>query len=495
MRGGWRKSLLPYYQRNRLMLNLAKVETELISNRIIDAYAVWIMAIRLYTRCHLTEERDKLVAVSAIAREIQPIIQDEYLAGLWRRYLPFQLLWFVHHPPAGDRIPARSKDYCAPSWSWASLNANIETELDTLKEGKDFMIKILEARVEITSSDMFGQVSAGYLRIRGWMRGFCMGYRTRFPWSLHVPGGGLVTAFFDEPQNSGSGLWYCLPVMEGLDYRNHLKITGLILEKTENNNTYRRAGIFYASRRYPGDKRLHDFRRPSYSSHLVKTKEKASEISSISRSKRRKSSKDAEADGIIAMSQSPVFKWDAVGRNLCLGHANREKNLQVTADSKDWFFFPDSPPKQDQPPAKPTPQDITDAGEISSLPLTGHQGGAHDVHQPPVLDERNYQIADRAFHTGIPKSSLGRGTLSAESNGNKSSSKRQREEEEPGDIHLDGSKHLDPGGNDGSSSVSSEEFSDGGDDDADDEAIEELTPEEQEARMKEEWVECIITII
>jgi hypothetical protein len=117
IKGSWRKSLLPDEQRNRLMLNLAKVETEVISKRIIDAYSVWIMTIRSYTRCQLTKERDKLVAVSAIAREIQPIIQDEYIAGLWRQSLPFQLLWFAHHPPAGDRTPTRSKYYCAPSWS------------------------------------------------------------------------------------------------------------------------------------------------------------------------------------------------------------------------------------------------------------------------------------------------------------------------------------------------------------------------------------------
>jgi hypothetical protein len=100
MRGGWKKSLLPYDERNNLILNLVKAEAEVISNRIIDAYSVWIMAIRIYSRCHLTKEQDKLVAISAIAREIQPIIQGEYLAGLWRRYLPFQLLWIAHHPPA-----------------------------------------------------------------------------------------------------------------------------------------------------------------------------------------------------------------------------------------------------------------------------------------------------------------------------------------------------------------------------------------------------------
>jgi hypothetical protein len=356
------------------------------------------------------------------------------------------------------------------------------------------MIKILEARVETTSSGMFEQVLAGYLRIRGWMRGFCVGYRASFPWTLDVPGGGLVAAFFDEPQQPGSGFWYCLPIMEGLDYRKKLKITGLILEKTETNNRYRRAGVFQASRRHPGDRRHYDFRRPSYSSHRGKTKEKASEISGTTRHKRR-SSNDVEVDGRIVTSQSPVFKLGTVGENLCLGHGGREKNLQVTTDSQDWFFFPDSLPKQDQPPLKSLPHDGTDVSEIPTFLLTEHQDGAPNGHQIPVINEGNFHNADWACHIGVSTSSSGRSILSAESNDDKYPRKRQREEDEPDGIHLAGSKHLDPGDDDSSSSVSDKEFSDDSDDDADDEAIEEIASEEQEARMRKEWVECIVTII
>jgi hypothetical protein len=286
-----------------------------------------------------------------------------------------------------------------------------------------------------------------------------------------------------------------LPIMEGLDYRKKLKVTGLILEKTKTNNRYRRAGVFQASRRHPGDKRHYDFRRPSYSSHQGKTKERASEISGTTRHKRRRSSKDVEVDGRIVTSQSPVFKFDTVGGNLCLDHDSREKNLQVTADSQDWFFFPDSLSKQDQPLLESLSQNATDINEISTLLSTEHQDGADNGHQIPIINEGNFHNVDGACYTGVPISSSGRSILSAESNSDKNVRKRQREEDEPDGIYLAGSKHLDPGDDDSSGSVSDKEFSDDSDDDADDEAIEELTSEEQEARMRKEWVECIVTII
>ena len=48
--------------------------------------------ISLYTAASLTEAEDKLVAISGIAQRMQRILDDEYLAGLWRKDLPHQLL-------------------------------------------------------------------------------------------------------------------------------------------------------------------------------------------------------------------------------------------------------------------------------------------------------------------------------------------------------------------------------------------------------------------
>jgi hypothetical protein len=43
------------------------------------------------------------------------ILKDEYLAGLWRRYLAQHLLWTVETPQTAGWPTTDSKSYCAPS--------------------------------------------------------------------------------------------------------------------------------------------------------------------------------------------------------------------------------------------------------------------------------------------------------------------------------------------------------------------------------------------
>lgn len=81
-------------------------DTDLVFNR------PWGEIVTAYTRCNLTFPSDKLVAISAIARRMRSTTQDQYIAGLWRRNLENQLLWFH----TGDTEP-RPKIYRAPTVS------------------------------------------------------------------------------------------------------------------------------------------------------------------------------------------------------------------------------------------------------------------------------------------------------------------------------------------------------------------------------------------
>jgi hypothetical protein len=49
-----------------------------------DAFYLWSGLLSEYTNCLLTQNSDKLIATSAIARFFQPTLNDEYVAGLWR---------------------------------------------------------------------------------------------------------------------------------------------------------------------------------------------------------------------------------------------------------------------------------------------------------------------------------------------------------------------------------------------------------------------------
>jgi hypothetical protein len=88
---------------------------------VLGAYSIWNALVGKYSRSSLTVETDKLSALSGTAKKIQSLINDEYVAGLWKRHIIHHLLWFALQPPPEKR----PQSYLAPSWSWASIDAKI----------------------------------------------------------------------------------------------------------------------------------------------------------------------------------------------------------------------------------------------------------------------------------------------------------------------------------------------------------------------------------
>jgi hypothetical protein len=92
--------------------------------RNLHVYELWKRIVEVYSRTTLTMSRDKLVALSGIARQFGDDTRCEYVAGMWREHLESQLLWHVNevfkdgifHNQA-KRDPSR-----APSFSWAALD-------------------------------------------------------------------------------------------------------------------------------------------------------------------------------------------------------------------------------------------------------------------------------------------------------------------------------------------------------------------------------------
>jgi hypothetical protein len=56
-------------------------------------HAVWFRLAKEYSLCKLTLPRGRLVAISGLARFFQAQIDDDYVAGLWKKGLESQLLW------------------------------------------------------------------------------------------------------------------------------------------------------------------------------------------------------------------------------------------------------------------------------------------------------------------------------------------------------------------------------------------------------------------
>jgi hypothetical protein len=136
----------------------------------------WNLLVTRYALCELTFSTDKLIALSGIAREVHRVVSSEYLAGLWSKELPYNLMWHVSFLGAN-----RSPEYVAPSWSWASISgsyimtSSVEEEPDKPLERplhiprvqKQSHVVILSHATSLANpQDPFGQVIDGFIKLR-----------------------------------------------------------------------------------------------------------------------------------------------------------------------------------------------------------------------------------------------------------------------------------------------------------------------------------------
>jgi hypothetical protein len=144
----------------------------------IDKYfQLWYKLVTTYTLRQLTIPSDRILAISAIANRFQPLLNDKYCAGHWKSRLDKELLWRVPFQESG--LKQRPSEYQAPSWSWASISAPIDTELfagetrlDKRREQRDDCFKILDCQIQLRSEEesnkstevhQFGAVISGAL--------------------------------------------------------------------------------------------------------------------------------------------------------------------------------------------------------------------------------------------------------------------------------------------------------------------------------------------
>ena len=103
----------------------------------LDGYYIWARIVEAYSRTNISFDKDKLVAVYGIASHMQAILNDEYIAGLWKSILPSQLVWRIEeftflavldaasNPRDRSRAVAKPAlddgSRVAPSWSVSKL--------------------------------------------------------------------------------------------------------------------------------------------------------------------------------------------------------------------------------------------------------------------------------------------------------------------------------------------------------------------------------------
>lgn len=166
----------------------------------------WHNTIATYTLCGLTYQTDKLIAISAIAREYGNsglTMQKRYLAGMWDIGLPFQMAWInVEGKTTPKRKAAGEEGYMAPSWSWASIEGPVQPRFMFPKPGLIALADILAAEVVLQTEFKYGPVKAGWIRVRGRLN--------------HVKAiGSRGRSLYLNDQTTREDLWFCSDTIEG----------------------------------------------------------------------------------------------------------------------------------------------------------------------------------------------------------------------------------------------------------------------------------------
>jgi hypothetical protein len=120
----------------------------------------WHIAVNKYSRLDLTFTSDAFPALSGVAHVFAKCLDDEYLAGLWKKNLVADLLWYRNktEPYLENPVPTTWR---APSWSWASTDFS-NGSVDFISLGSS-MVEAHEAVVERLCEDPNGEVASELL--------------------------------------------------------------------------------------------------------------------------------------------------------------------------------------------------------------------------------------------------------------------------------------------------------------------------------------------
>jgi len=227
-----------------------------------EAIQAWARVLRVFSRCALTHDSDRLPAFASLAAHFAASAKlGQYFAGLWEEFLIDGLQWRVTNALLGpQQEPSRRPStYCAPSWSWASVASASIGPPHWYIFGQEFIghtqrAKIISVDCVLSNSEaLFGAVSSAELSIRGVLipatfdpakskiRDF--GYNA----TLDLKGDLIVVDFDVRISGTEAETYYCFwldtsywPGNPGPREEEHI----LILEKNADPRcTYRRVGI------------------------------------------------------------------------------------------------------------------------------------------------------------------------------------------------------------------------------------------------------------
>jgi hypothetical protein len=223
-----------------------------------EMQALWEQLMEEYSRRKLSVMSDKLSALAGLASRFREFIQDDYLAGHWRRWLLPHLLWRCVDEEGAVRLP------CCPSWSWLSVDGPICIENLRSSNLKIFQPQPVATIIDCKTALRFetapyDQVTSGEVTIHGYLSAVALDvesreFRYNHPYNRQQPEEEIrkitlddPTAFWAMKEQSGTSslikIW-CLPLYTVLQANAIAMVRGIALVKSSRMH-YKRVGWFY----------------------------------------------------------------------------------------------------------------------------------------------------------------------------------------------------------------------------------------------------------
>ncbi|PWY62351.1 HET-domain-containing protein [Aspergillus eucalypticola CBS 122712] len=133
-----------------------------LSRLIILSPSGWRNMIQGYSARHLSYSRDRLPAISALARYFSSHTDSKYLAGIWSDELETDLLWAPHGLTTLKSFLTPPKEYLAPTWSWVSQSNPVSWPRH-YRLKPEFEVASMSTT---TGQDRYGQVQSGFISLR-----------------------------------------------------------------------------------------------------------------------------------------------------------------------------------------------------------------------------------------------------------------------------------------------------------------------------------------
>ncbi|KAG4295200.1 hypothetical protein FPRO06_01784 [Fusarium proliferatum] len=239
------------------------------SSNILQVKLRWYELVEKYSQTSLSFPDDRLLAISALAKRFCSTMclrPPDYLAGMWKDDLPQSLLWFQ------DSLPGRSgpeptsierEMRNAPSWSWASVIAPIQTV-----EPLSLVVttEVLCVQIARLSPNFFNGTDSCRLRLRGPVCKFRRNVRDGAPWiqfgqhtsfqefhKFKFQEGRAIIILWDTSRKVVANEFFLLHIASEQSVNGTME-RGVVLRRTAERGTYIRVGAFFIpfNSDYPG---------------------------------------------------------------------------------------------------------------------------------------------------------------------------------------------------------------------------------------------------